>query len=205
MPFILGLTGGIASGKSTVSRRLTELGAHVIDADLIAREVVAPGSEGLAAIVEAFGPQMLDEHGQLDRARLGALIFEQSEARQRLNQITHPRIAQRMMELAMQAEQEHGHEWVIYDAALLVENKIHTMLTALIVVACEREVQIERLMARDGFSRDEALARISSQLPLEEKVAVADHVIDNSGSLEQTLAQTDALHEKLSNTYTSHA
>lgn len=201
MPFIIGLTGGIASGKSTVSRHLTKLGAYIIDADLIAREVVAPGSPGLAAIVEAFGEQMLDARGELDRAKLGALVFKESAARTQLNAITHPRIAQRMMELAMEAEQEHGHAWVIYDAALLVENKIHTMLTALIVVSCEREVQLERLMARDGFSREEALARISSQLPLEEKVAVADHVIDNSGTLEETLAQTEALHELLQRTY----
>ena len=201
MPFIIGLTGGIASGKSTVSRHLTQLGAFIIDADLIAREVVARGSQGLEAIVEAFGEEMLDAHSELDRAKLGALIFQDSDARARLNQITHPRIAQRMMELAMEAERERGHAWVIYDAALLVENNIHAMLTALIVVSCEREVQLQRLMTRDGFSEEEARARIEAQLPLEEKVRVADHVIDNSGSLDHTLAQTSALYDELERRY----
>ncbi len=202
MPAIIGLTGGIASGKSTVSRYFTELGAYVIDADIIAREVVAKGSEGLQAIVDAFGPDVLDQHKELDRARLGDIIFKDPEARKTLNHITHPRIAMRMMELAMEAEEKHGHHWVIYDAALIVENNIHPMLHSLIVVSCTQEIQLQRLMQRDGFTLEDAQARVQSQLPLEEKVKVADHVIDNSGTLDNTKLQTSELFNILNNTLT---
>lgn len=196
MPVIFGLTGGIASGKSTVTRMLRSLGAHVIDADVIAREVVAPSSEGLQAIVDVFGEAMLREDGALDREALGELIFSTPEARKTLDGITHPRIAKRMMKLA-RAAKHSGYDWVIYDAALLVENRIHKMFAALIVVAVSPEVQLERLMARDASAREDALARIAAQLPLSQKIAVADHVIDNNGTLAQTRQQVEALFERL--------
>lgn len=203
MPAIIGLTGGIASGKSTVSRFFSELGARVIDADIIAREVVEPGSDGLRAIQDAFGDEVLDVHGALDRARLGAIVFEDSSARATLNAITHPRIAQLMWHYASQAEEVDGHAWVIYDAALIVENKIQEMLQGLIVVSCDPAVQLARLISRDGFTESEAQARIASQLPLADKVAVADHVIDNSRDLAHTEHQTRAVFDTLQQHFSS--
>lgn len=192
-PIIVGLTGGIASGKSTVSAHLESLGVCVIDADRIARQVVMPGEPALAEIVEAFGQGVLGEDGALDRAALGQLIFEDPSARGRLNSITHPRIAQRMMLEAAQAFSS-GHAWVVYDAALLVENKIYTYLNALIVVSLAPQVQLERLMGRDNLSLEQAQARINAQLPLADKVAVADYIIDNSGDKAQTLEKVSALY-----------
>lgn len=200
LPTIVGLTGGIGSGKSTVADFFRELGVAVIDADVIAREVVEPGSEGLAEIVEAFGDDVLSEDGSLDRAALGSIVFDDADARSRLEGITHHRIGQRMLQKAAQAFSE-GHDWVIYDAALLVENGLHEAFHALIVVALDRETQIERVMERDGVPRADVIKRIEAQMPLEKKVAVADYVIDNGGSLEETKQQVietrEAIEESL--------
>ncbi len=196
-PVIVGLTGGIASGKSTVSRMLRDLDVHVIDADVVAREVVAPGSPGLAEIREAFGPDVFDADGALDRAALGARVFSDPEARATLNAITHPRIGQLMWSKA-EAAGEQGHTWVVYDAALIVENGIHHILDSTIVVACPREMQIARVMARDDLSEEDATARVDSQLPLADKIAVADYVVHNDATLEQTRARVEALHAELS-------
>ena len=197
---IIGLTGGIATGKSTVTEMFRALGATVIDADVIAREVVQPGSDGLAEIVRAFGEAMLTEDGALDRAKLGEVVFADAAARQTLNAITHPRIAMRMMELAELAHAA-GDAWVIYDAALLIENKIHELLPATIVVSCPPEVQLERLMARDQFTEAQARERIASQLPIADKVAAAQHVIDNSGTREATQRQVETLFATLVQTF----
>ena len=188
LPRIVGLTGGIASGKSTVSNMFRELGVLVIDADEVARDVVKPGTPGLDAIVAAFGDDVLDPAGNLDRARLGSIIFADPSARRTLNEITHPRIAMEMMSRASRAGQD-GHSWVIYDAALIVENGIHHMLNGLIVVVCTPDVQLQRLMHRDGFTEADAQERIASQLPLAQKVDVADWVIDNGGTLDETASQ----------------
>lgn len=193
---VVGLTGGIATGKSTVTKMLRQLGARVIDADVIAREVVAPGTEGLAAIHETFGDEVLASDGTLNREALGRLVFADPAARARLNAITHPRIAMTMMQRAAEAGNE-GLAWVIYDAALLVENGIHEMLPASIVVACSEDTQRRRLIARDGFTPAEAEARIDAQLPLAKKIAVADWVIDNDGTLAQTEAQVRAVFDEL--------
>ena len=201
MPALIGLTGGIASGKSTVSRFFTQLGAHVIDADLLAREVVAPGSAGLAAIRERFGPSVISDRGELDRERLGQIVFAEASARRDLEAITHPRIALMMAERAEHAERELGHSWVIYDAALIVERGLHRALQGLIVVACARDTQLERLMARDRFTREQAAARLDAQLPLEEKIKVADHIIDNDGSLDHTRSQALELFERYETRY----
>lgn len=191
---VVGLTGGIASGKSTVSKHLASRGVCVIDADVIARFVVEPGQPALAEIVEAFGQEMLRQDGQLDRARLGEVVFENREARGQLNAITHPRIA---MEMMMRAQRgfAQGHKWVVYDAALLVENNAHTMFDALIVVAASPHIQFERLCARDDIDAEHAQQRIDSQYPVAKKIAVADYVIDNDGTLAQTLAQADELYQ----------
>jgi len=192
----IGLTGGIASGKSTVTRLLRERGVVVLDADAIAREVVEPGSEGLAEVVAAFGPEVLTASGELDRAAMGRRVFADGAALARLNGILHPRIA---METArkVEAARAGGEVLVVYDAPLLVENKLHLGMQLLIVVAVDPATQRARLMARDGLTAEEAEARLASQLPLEAKVALADVVIDNNGSREATVAQVVALLERL--------
>ncbi len=185
---VVGLTGGIASGKSTVSGMLRELSVRVIDADVIAREVVAPGTPGLAAVVDEFGDGVLDGDGALHRKRLGALVFSDPSARARLEAIVHPLISVRAAE-RIQEERDAGALFVVYDAALLVEWGGRAMLDTLVVVAVAEEAQVERIVARDGLTVVEARQRIASQLPLSAKTAVADVVIDNSGSLEATRAQ----------------
>jgi dephospho-CoA kinase len=181
----VGLTGGIGSGKSTVAAMLRELGAPVIDADALAREVVEPGQPALREIVERFGPEVLTPDGRLDRPRLAAIVFGDPRARADLEAITHPRIAA----LAAERAQEHarsGAPVVFYEAALLVEHGLHRGMAGLVVVASPPELQIARLRARDGLSKEEARARLAAQLPLAEKLAVATHVIDNSRGLDET-------------------
>jgi dephospho-CoA kinase len=193
---IIGLTGGIASGKSTVSAMLRELGAHVIDADQVARDVVAPGTPALAEIQARFGPAVLHEDGTLDRKKLGAIVFADPDARRALERITHPRIAAAtQQEIARLGAA--GVDPVIYDAALIVENRLYAWMQGLIVVSVPPEVQVARLMIRDDIDEAAAQARIAAQLPLAEKVAVATHVIDNSGTRADTEAQVHALWERL--------
>ncbi len=192
-----GLTGGIASGKSTVGRLFAELGVPVVDADQLARDVVAPGSEGLAEVVRAFGPTYLDEDGALDRKKLGSLVFADQAARRTLEGITHPRIAVAGKQ-AIAAHQDTDAPFLLYEAPLLVEIGLHKAFPALIVVSLEPARQLERLMAREQCSESDAQARIDSQLPLAEKVKVADFVIDNGGTLEETERQVRAIYEELS-------
>lgn len=194
---VVGLTGGIGSGKSTVARHFAgELGVPVVDADQVAREVVEPGTPGLAAVLEALGDDLVDADGRLDRAALGQRVFADPAKRKTLESILHPRIAARSMErfAALAAE---GHAYVLYEAALLVETKRHDTFAALVVVAVDPDTQLARVMGRDELSKEEAQARIDAQLPLSEKVAVADYVIDNSGTLEQTQARVREVHEAL--------
>lgn len=183
-----GLTGGIACGKSTVARMFEDLGARVLDADQIARDVVRPGEPAHGEIAGEFGPGVLLPDGSLDRAALGRIVFADAARRSRLNAITHPRIA---LESAkrLQALRSAGAAIVLYEAALLVETGGYKMHEGLIVVTARPEAQLRRLIARDGCSEDEADRKIASQLPLEKKTAVADYVIDNSGSPEETRAQ----------------
>jgi dephospho-CoA kinase len=185
---VIGLTGGIASGKSTAARLLRELGAHIVDADQLARDVVMPGQPALAEIARVFGPEMITPEGTLERKRLGALVFGDAAKRKALEAITHPRIAlltqERLMGLAAA-----GAPVAIYEAALLVENGTHRGLDGLIVTSCQEATQRERLRLRDGLSDEEARARIAAQLPLAAKVAVADWVIDTCGPLPETQKQ----------------
>jgi dephospho-CoA kinase len=193
LPFrLIGLTGGIASGKSTVSARLAARGFRVIDADAVAREVVEPGSLGLAKVAEAFGSEILGEDGRLDRVALAKRVFADPKARAALNGILHPLIGQRTAELTRKAR-EAGLLLVVYDAPLIVENNLHKAMDLLVVVSAERAIQIERTVSRDAISRDEAAQRVAAQLPLEQKIEVADVVIDNSGDLEDTMIQVEAL------------
>ncbi len=194
---VVGLTGGIGSGKSTIARLFADEGVPVVDADQVAREVVEPGTPGLDAVVQRFGPEILAPDGTLDRKKLGERVFADEGARRELEAILHPRIAQASMQRFAQLASE-GHPYAIYEAALLVENGSHRMMSALVVVTASERTQLARVVARDGLSEAEAEARIAAQLPLEDKVRVADYVIENDGSLEQARARTREVHRALS-------
>lgn len=187
---LFGLTGGIASGKSTVAARFRAQGLPVIDADVLAREVVAPGTDGLAEVVRAFGPEVLLPDGSLDRARVAAIVFADPDKRRQLNAIVHPRIAALTAERAA-ALSARGEPLACYEAALLVENRLADAFRPLVVVAAPEEVQLARVMARDGISAEQARARLAAQLPLADKIAVADYVIDNAGDRAATERQAD--------------
>ncbi len=184
---VYGLTGGIASGKSTASRMFRELGAEVLDADVIAREVVEPGTPGLAAVAERF-PGVLGPDGRLDRAKLGARIFGDPAERAALNGLLHPRIRERFLEQA-QALSDAGVTRLLYDVPLLIESGLHETMAGVVLVWVPREVQRERLMHRDGLDAAAAEARLAAQLPLDAKRAHAHWVVDNAGGLESTRAQ----------------
>lgn len=187
----IGLTGGIACGKSTVAALLRERGVAVVDADQVSRDVVAPGSDGLAAVVARFGDGVLLPDGALDRAQLRAIVSADPEARRALEAITHPRIREGVMGWLM-AQAQGGAPVAVVEAALLVETGGYKLYNALLVVACQPETQLSRLMARDGM--DEAAARqwLAAQLPVAEKVAVADAVIWNDGAVGDLPAAVDA-------------
>jgi dephospho-CoA kinase len=189
---LFGLTGGIASGKSAVAKIIEARSIPVIDADKVAREVVEPGTDGYAAIVAAFGDAILAADGAIDRKALGALVFADEGARKRLNAIIHPRIAMRSQERAAEIAAT-GAPLACYEAALLVENGLAEAFRPLVVVATSLPTQVERLVARDGFSKVDALARIQAQFPLAEKVAMADYVIENEDGLEELERRTDGV------------
>ena len=193
---IIGLTGGIASGKSTVARILSELGVAVIDADLLAREVVAKGSDGLREVVQEFGSDLLDAHGELDRPKLGQRVFGDADARKKLNAIIHPRIG-RLSAERIQLAQQTASPYVVYEAALLVETGAHRGMNALIVVAAGSERQLERSMARDGLDEAAARARLDAQLPLSAKLDAADYVITNDADLAALRAETLRTHHEI--------
>ena len=195
-PLIFGLTGGLASGKSTVAARFRARGVPVIDADQLAREVVAPGSAGLAEVVLAFGEDVLLPDGSLDRAKVADRVFNDPSLRRKLNSIVHPRIGavSRERVAALAAE---GERLICYEAALLVENGLADGFRPLVVVAVPEAVQLARAVARDGSTEEQARARIAAQKPLAEKVAVADYVIDNTGSREETERRADLVLEEI--------
>jgi dephospho-CoA kinase len=189
----VGLTGGIGAGKSEVSRRLAAYGAVVIDADQIAREVVEPGTEGLAEVVAAFGPQVLTPDGALDRARLGDIVFADPELRGKLNAIVHPRVARRMAEL----ERGASSSIVVHDVPLIAENGRAGAYDLVVVVDAPPRVQAERLVRRRGLTREQARARMAAQASREQRLAIADIVIDNSGSLAELDRQVGDLWAQL--------
>ena len=203
MTKILGLSGGIGSGKSTVGALLSELGATLIDADAIVRQVQAKGSPVLDRIREAFGPEVIDGSGALDRAALGAIVFRDTEARTRLGAIVHPKVIGEMVRRLGEAIAKEDPVAVL-DIPLLFEGQKSGTGSAAVInfdttvlVYTPQEVQIERQMERDGCDREEALRRIQAQMPIEEKRALADHIIDNSGSREDTERQVRALYAEL--------
>jgi dephospho-CoA kinase len=196
-PLRIGLTGGIGSGKSLVAGFFRELGAAVVDADAIAREVMAPGGPAYDAVVRAFGPDVLGADGTLDRKALAARIFADTSARLQLNALTHPYIRRRLAEEAERRSAQPGVEVIILDIPLLLETTDgrYLRLDGIVVVDATDEVRLARLIARDGLSPADTRMRIEAQLPLREKVAQANWVIDNNGSPEKTRAQVGALWE----------
>ena len=195
--YLIGLTGGIASGKSVVASRLSEHGAVVVDADVLAREVVEPGTPALAAIAEQFGPGVLADDSSLDRAALGAVVFSDPEMRLRLNAITHPAVWRRARELFAAAEARDPRAIVVYDVPLLVEAAGDRPIAfdLVVVVDASAETRRRRLVELRGMSDDEARRRIASQASDAERLAIADVVIHSDGPIEETLAAADALYE----------
>ncbi|RKD23794.1 dephospho-CoA kinase [Ammoniphilus oxalaticus] len=194
---IVGLTGSIACGKTTVANMFKEMGCPIVDADLVAREVVMPGERGLQLVSERFGADVLAEDGTLNRKALGKIIFDEPAARADLNAILHPLIRQRMQEKKEEALQSDS-PFVIMDIPLLYENEHETTVDYVVVVYIPEHVQLDRLMQRDGFSAQEAKKRIASQMDIEEKRKRADYVIDNDGSLENTRRQVEKIFNQLS-------
>jgi len=193
--YLIGLTGGIASGKTVVATRFAELGAVVVDADVLAREVVEPGTAGLAAIAREFGDSVIAADGSLDRAALGAIVFSDEGARLALNGITHPAVWRRARELFDQAEARDPGAVVVYDVPLLAEAAADRPIRfdRVVVVHASAETRLARLVGLRGMNEADARRRLSAQTTDAERLALADDVIDSDGTLEHTLEQVDAL------------
>ncbi|MCD6187166.1 MAG: dephospho-CoA kinase [Desulfuromusa sp.] len=190
---VLGITGNIASGKSTVSKELARRGAVVLDADQLAREVVASGSSALKKVVKLFGTEILQKDGDLDRDRLGQMVFADVKVRAMLNGIIHPEIAKKSIKQLQQLRETTAAPLIIYEAPLLFEVGAENRVDKVLVVKIDPEEQIRRLMARDRLSEADAQQRMNSQMQQEKKIIRADFVIDNSGTLVETQKQVDAL------------
>ncbi|MBI0390625.1 dephospho-CoA kinase [Thermoactinomyces sp. CICC 24226] len=194
---LVGLTGSIATGKSTVSEMFRRKGAEIIDADQIAREVVEPGTEGLERIAREFGPGILDDEGKLNRERLGARIFHNPAEREKLNRLLHPLIVDSMRDKTEKIKKEKDPDLLIWDVPLLIEGNLTQWVEVVILVYTPKEIQLERLMKRNALSREEAEKRILAQMDIEEKKKHADYVIDNRGTLSETERQVDQLWKQL--------
>ena len=194
---VVGLTGGIATGKSTVSAIFRHLGVRLIDADLLARETVMPGQRAYREIVAEFGTDVLQPDKTLDRKKLGAIVFADAAKRKRLEAITHPAIRQRQERILSSLEEEAFEGLVIWDAALLYESGAERRVDKVVVVVTDPETQLRRLVERDGLGEEEARRRIASQMPLALKRRMASYVIDNSGSRLETERQVREVHRRL--------
>lgn len=194
---LVGLTGGIGTGKSTVSRMFRDLGCLIIDADLLAREVVEPGEPAYEKLVAEFGKEILDAAGHIDRKKLGALVFADPDRRRRLERFTHPEIRQRQAGILAELITEGFEGIVIFDAALLVETGGARNMDRLVVVSADEPTQVRRLMLRDEISEAEARERIRSQMPLSLKVKQAHYVVDNSGTREETERRVREIYQAL--------
>jgi dephospho-CoA kinase len=196
---LIALTGGIASGKSTVAARLAEHGAVVVDADRLAREVVEPGEPALAAIVDRFGASVIQDDGNLDRAALGSIVFADERARRDLNAITHPAVWRRALQLFADAEHRDPNAVVVYDVPLLVEaaDDRPMRFDLIVVVHAPKDVRVRRLVEIRGIAPQDAVARVNAQASDDARLSVADVVIDATGSMQHTIDQADALWERL--------
>lgn len=192
-----GLTGGIASGKSTVSNRFRQLGAYIVDADEISRHALDVGTECYEKTVSAFGKDILLQDGQVDRRKLGAIVFGNEAEREKLNAIIHPYVRKRMDALSQAVWDLNPQGLILWDVPLLFENGLHRLVQKTVVVTAPKKLRIQRMALRNGFTREEALSRIRSQMPEEEKVKLADYVIDNSGDLMSLYEQVDSIYGKL--------
>ena len=193
---VIGLTGGTGSGKSEAAERFEELGFPIINADVVGHELIAPGGEAESGVMEAFGDEVVTD-GRIDRAKLGARVFADPGARSRLNAIVHPRI-KREIKRRIRALEEEGHETVVIDAALIAESgEREPCLDGLIVVTCPEEIRARRLMQARGLTRDAVMDRIRSQTPPEQKLALADWVLDNEGGIEDLRRGVDRLASEL--------
>jgi dephospho-CoA kinase len=188
---LIGLTGGVGSGKSTVAGILGDLGAAIVDADEASHAVYAPGTAGFDAVVREFGPDYVRD-GLIDRARLGRLVFDDEDARRRLNAIVHPLVRDWMAQRTLEAV-ERGAEVVVQDVPLLYENGLEDLFSSVVLVYTPEEVQLERLVEGRGISEERARAMIAAQMPIDEKRRRAHHVIDNSGTKEETRRQVEEI------------
>ena len=195
--YLIGLTGGIASGKSTVARRLVEHGAVHIDADELARRVVQPGKPALAAIVDEFGQEILKHDGTLDRQKLAEIVFHDDAARERLNAIVHPAVRELTSRLLEKIEGEDPDAVVVYDVPLLVEAAVDHPFDLIVVTSAPKRTQVKRLVEERGLDPNQAQARVDAQVDNTERVAVADVVIDTDGSMAHTMSQVDALWHRI--------
>ncbi|HJV17470.1 MAG TPA: dephospho-CoA kinase [Bacillales bacterium] len=196
MSLIIGLTGGIASGKSTVSNMLKEMKITVIDADIEARLAVKKGEPAYFRILQEFGSNLILPDGEIDRQKLGSIIFHDEQKRQHLNEMVHPEVRKRMLEKKEEAIQ-NGEKIVILDIPLLFESKLTYMVEKIILVYVDEKIQLKRLMNRNELTYDEATARIQSQMPITEKLALADEVINNNGTIPETKAQLEKILQRL--------
>ncbi|HEY7160537.1 MAG TPA: dephospho-CoA kinase [Acidobacteriota bacterium] len=194
---VVGLTGGMCCGKTTVTSMFSELGCLIIDADLISRKLVEPGEPSYKRIIKFFGKEILQKDGTLDRKKLGGIIFQDPAKRKILNSILHPSIVREEERMIREAREKGTHQIAIVSAALMIEAGVHKRFKKIIVVHCGRELQIQRIMKREKISRREALQRISSQLSTTEKRKYADYVINTSGPFTQTRKQAVKVYEKL--------
>ena len=193
---VYGLTGGIGAGKSTVANMFQESGIPVVLADDVGREVASKGSDGLAEIVRSFGPDVLDSNGELDRRKLGTLIFNDPDRRRKLEAILHPRVRDRSREHFSQLEQA-GDQIVVYESALLYETQRHTEMRGVILVTASEEQRIARVRSRDGSEEEAVRQRIKAQMDEEEKRGLADYIIENNGDLQALKREVDSLIEQL--------
>jgi dephospho-CoA kinase len=192
-----GLTGNIASGKSSAALFFAELGAHIIDADRVVHSLLRCGAPTYRKIVDAFGEQILSPGGEIDRRLLGRMIFSDADKRAVLNALTHSAVGAEILRRIFELEQSSSSGIIIVDAALMIETGGYKMYDRLIVVTCDPSLQVSRLMSRDGLTEREARARISSQMPIEEKLKLANYTIDTSGTLRQTRDQVEAIYRDL--------
>jgi len=193
----VGLTGGLASGKSFVGHALRDLGCHLIEADELGHQVLLPGAEAYDAVVNTFGGDILDQEGFIDRRKLGERVFGKPDELQKLSSLVHPPVVARQQRAIEEIARQDPNAIVVVEAAILVETGSYKRFDRLIVVVCSQEQQMERALKRGAYTREEVMSRLSRQLPLEEKLRVADYVIDTSGAKENTLEQVKSVYNSL--------